>query len=121
MFSGILIIRFINKFGLVFLLSKSKKKVKDESTENGEFTNLLTCKFVFDGADKKIGESLAVDKDILIIKSGKKYLGVPIKHIEIQDKILIVKGLIERDKAEKMGEKWQQASFREMDFCEKKE
>jgi hypothetical protein len=111
---------FINKFVCVFLNSKNKKKVKDDSSVIEESINLLTCKFVFDGADKKIGESLAVDKDILIIKAGKKYLGVPIKHIEIKGKILVVKGLIELDKAEKMGERWQQASLKEMDFSEKK-
>lgn len=120
MFTNVLMNIFSNKFVCVFLLSKNKKKGKDDTLDNEESTNLLTCKFVFDGADKQIGESLAVDNDILIIKSGKKYLGVPIKHIEIKEKILIVKGLIELDKAEKMGEKWQQASLKEMDFCEKK-
>ena len=67
----------------------------------------------------KIGESLALQDDILIIKSGKKYLGIPLKHIEIKEKILLVKGLIEQDKAEKMGKKWQEESFKEIDFCEK--
>jgi len=114
----ILMIIIQSQIGLVFLFSKNKKKIKEGLKEPEEFKNSLICKFVFDGADKKIGESLAVEDDILIIKSGKKFLGVPLKHIEIKDKTLLVKGLIEQDKAEKLGEKWQQESFKEIDHCE---
>ena len=109
---------FLTQIGFVFLFSKNKTKIKEESKKIEDFKNSLICKFVFDGADKKIGESIAVDDDILIIKSGKKYLGVPIKHIEINEKTLLVKGLIKQDKAEKMGQKWQQESFKEIDYCE---
>ena len=51
-----------------------------------------------------------MDKDVLIIKSGKKYLGVPLKHVVESDKELKVKGLINLDLAEKMGEKWLKTS-----------
>ena len=118
MFSNILIIKLLQQKGIIFFFSKNKKKEKEKSKELEEFQNCLICKFVFDGNDKKIGESVALKDDILIIKSGKKYLGVPLKHIEIKEKILLVKGLIEQDKAEKMGEKWQQDSFKEIDYCE---
>lgn len=117
MFTGILSILIHNQVGLLFLLSKNKKK-KEDSQVAEEFKDSLICKFVFDGADRKIGESLAVEDDILIIKSGKKYLGIPLKHVEVKEKTLLVKGLIEQDKAEKMGEKWLQESFKELDYCE---
>jgi hypothetical protein len=112
---------YFNKIGFVFFPTKNKKNGIDETKEINELTDSLICKFVFDGANRKIGESLAVDNDILIIKSGKKYLGVPIKHIEVKEKILLVKGLIELDKAEIMGEKWIKTSFRGNDYFEKKE
>ena len=44
-----------------------------------------------------------------------KYLGVPLKHIEEEKKTLLVKGLVEQDKAEIMGEKWRRESFYKMD------
>ncbi len=121
MSNSILMIVFLNKIGVLFLFSKNKKNIKEESKELEEFNNSIICKFVFDGADRKIGESIAVKDDILIIKSGNKYLGIPIKHIEIKEKTLLVKGLIEQDKAEKMGEKWKQESFKEIDYCGKED
>ena len=72
------------------------------------------CRFVLDGIGRKIGESVAVDEDIVIIKSGTKYLGVPLKHIEEEGKTLLVKGLVDQDKAEIMGEKWRHESFKEI-------
>ena len=118
MSTSILMGIFINKIGFVFFPTKNKKNGIDEIKEINELTDSLICKFVFDGADRKIGESLAVEDDILIIKSGKKYLGIPLKHVEVKEKTLLVKGLIEQDKAEKMGEKWQQESFKELDYRE---
>jgi hypothetical protein len=70
---------------------------------------------VLDGMKRKIGESVAVDEDILIIKSGSKYLGVPLKHIEESGKTLLVKGLVDRGKAEEIGEKWRKESLNEID------
>ena len=119
MYTSILAIIILNKIGLVFLFFKNKSKIKNESVQFEEFKNSIICKFVFDGSNKKIGESIAFKDDVLIIKSGKKYLGIPIKHIEIQEKTLLVKGLIEKDKAEKMGEKWRQESFKDLDYLEK--
>ena len=86
--------------------------------EDEPYKKNLLCRFVLDGAKRKIGESLAVDDDVLIIKSGKKYLGVPIKHIKEEGKILLVKGHVEQDKAEIIGEKWRRESFREINYNE---
>ena len=117
MLNIILRIIYLSQIGFVFLFSKNKK-IKELTKENEDLKKNLICKFVFDGADKKIGESIAIKEDILIIKSGKKYLGVPIKHIDINEKTLLVKGLIEQDKAEKMGEDWKKESFKEIDYRE---
>jgi hypothetical protein len=114
-FAGVLcVIIIFESIGGVFLFSRKKNKKKDESEEDSQESKLL-CRFVLDGAGRKIGESVAVDGDIIIIKSGSKYLGVPLKHIEEEEKTLLVKGLVDQDKAEIMGEKWRQASFCEME------
>ena len=97
----------------IILIFGDKKKKQQENTEDTH--NHLLCRFVLDGAGRKIGESIAIDEDILIIKSGTKYLGVPLKHIEVEKKTLLVKGLVEQDKAELMGEKWRRESFHEID------
>lgn len=83
-----------------------------------KYKNSLICRFVLDGLGRKIGESVAINDDLLIIKSGKKYLGIPIKHVGEEGKTLLVKGLVEQDKAELMGEKWRRESFKEINNCE---
>ena len=87
----------------------------EEIEEEESKKDALLCRFVFDGAGKQMGESISMDGDIIILKSGTTYLGVPIKHIEEDGKKLIVKGLVNLDKAIKMGEKWQKKSFRELE------
>jgi hypothetical protein len=105
----------INMISGFSFLPKSKRKKIEEKNAEEEFKNNILCRFVLDGVGVKIGESVAIDDDILIIKSGTKYLGVPLKHIEIEEKTLLVKGLIEKDNAEIMGEKWRQESFKKID------
>jgi len=103
----------------VFFLSRGKKSKKNEEGE-GESRNNLLCRFVMDGTGKKVGESVALAGDIMIIKSGAKYLGVPMKHIEEEEKTLLVKGLVDHDKAEEMGEQWRRDSFKEIKNLEGK-
>lgn len=104
---------FSGALNVIYFFSRGKNK-SDELDEEEDYKDSLLCRFVLDGLGKKIGESVAVEDDILIIKSGKKYLGVPIKHIEEDDKVILVKGLVDRENAEIMGEKWRQESFKEI-------
>ena len=97
----------------VFLFSKKKK---EEIEAEEEYKHSLLCRFVLDGLGKKVGESVAVDEDILIIKSKGRYLGVPLKHIEKDGKTLLVKGLVDLSNAVKMGERWRQESFNKINF-----
>lgn len=92
----------------------SNKKENNETDEIIDSENKLLCRFVLDGIGRTVGESVAVDDDVLIIKKGTKYIGVPLKHIEEDGKTLMVKGLINHVNAEKMGEKWRQESFKEI-------
>jgi len=77
------------------------------------------CRFVLDGTGNKLGESIALENDVIIIKSGNKYLGVPLKHVEETGKTLTVKGLIDFTKAEEMGEHWRKESFHAFDGAKK--
>jgi hypothetical protein len=108
----------LESIGGVFLFPKGKRKKRDELEEEEAYKNHLLCRFVLDGIGRKVGESVAIDDDILIIKSGSKYLGVPLKHIEEDGKTLLAKGLINQVKAEMMGEKWRRESFHEIDYDE---
>lgn len=110
-------VMFSGALSLILFFSRGENK-KDELEEKEDYENSLLCRFVLDGLGKKIGESVAVNNDILIIKSGKKYLGVPLKHIEKEEKTILVKGLVDRENAEIMGEKWRQDSFKEIKYNE---
>jgi hypothetical protein len=110
----------LGTIGTIFFFSKNKRKKDIEKEKIESYKNDLLCRFVLDGAGRKIGESVAIDNDVLIVKSGTKYLGVPLVHIEDTGKTLLVKGLVEQDKAELMGEKWRRESFKEIDSKEEK-
>jgi Family of unknown function (DUF5749) len=107
--------------GLFFFSKKKETTEMKKNIENADSS--MICKFVLDGTGKKIGESVSIDNDVLIIKSGFQFLGVPLKHVEQGEKILVVKGLFDFTKAYELGEKWRNESYREMnqhDFPEEK-
>ena len=103
--------------GAVFFFTK-KKEVEEE--EESDVQRLL-CRFVMDGMGRKVGESIAVDDDVLILKAGATFLGVPLKHIEEEGKTLLVKGLIDKDKARMMGEQWRRDTFQKGEPSEEAE
>ncbi|UCD13138.1 MAG: hypothetical protein JSW60_06140 [Thermoplasmatales archaeon] len=98
--------------GGLFFFNRKKSKEKEDEIENEE--NTLLCRFVTDNAGRKIGESVSLNNDMIIIKSGRRFLGVPLKHIEDDGKTILVKGVINFDKAYELGEKWRKQSFREL-------
>ena len=101
--------------GDLFFFSRRKNIKSDKFNEDESEKNSLLCRFVLDGIGKKVGESIAIYDDLIIIKARDKYLGVPLKHIEEDGKTLMVKGLVDKDKAEEMGEHWRKVSFSEID------
>jgi len=105
-----------NILGGVFIFSRNRRKKNEELEAEEAYKSNLLCRFVMDGAGRNVGESVAIEEDILIIKSGVKYLGIPLKHIEEEEKTLLVKGLVERDKAEILGENWRRKSFCEIKY-----
>ena len=101
--------------GGVFFFSRKKRKKNDETIDEDFDRSNLLCRFVLDGLGEKVGESVAIDEDIIIIKAGSKYLGVPLKHIEEEEKTLLVRGLVDQSKAEEMGENWRRKALDEVD------
>ncbi|MCX6665395.1 MAG: hypothetical protein NT038_04970 [Euryarchaeota archaeon] len=97
----------------IFSRRNHTNKANDEEEENFTKQNNLLCRFVFDGTGVKVGETVSLAGDIIIIKNGKKYLGVPLKHIDEEGKTLMVKGLVDFSKAEELGEEWRKKSFRD--------
>ena len=104
----VLLLVFQNLGGMFFFNKRVNKDIEEEIEEKHDD---LLCKFVKDGSGKKIGESVSISDDIIIIKSKDKFLGVPLKHIEDEGKTLLVKGLVNLDKAFEMGEQWRNNSF----------
>ena len=96
------------------LLFNRKKETTEQKKIIENIDTSMMCKFVIDGVGKKLGESVSIDDDILIIKSGSRFLGVPLKHVNPVEKTLVVKGLIDFTKAYELGEKWRKESYREM-------
>ena len=105
--------RTVGHVGSVFFFNKKKDGTESKKTNETADPSML-CKFVVDGSGKKIGESVSIDHDVLIIKSGSQFLGVPLKHVESAEKTLVVKGLIDLTKAYELGEKWRKDSYREL-------
>ena len=103
----------LEHIGGIFLFNK-KKEIPEQKKIIENVDDSMICKFVLDGVGKKLGESVSIDSDVLIIKSGSRFLGVPLKHVEPLEKTLVVKGLIDFTKAYELGEKWRKESYREM-------
>ena len=101
----------LNYISLAFFFSGIIKRKEEKYSINENRENNLLCRFVLDGLGVKLGESIALNDDIIIIKNGKKYLGVPLKHVDEEGDTLIVKGLVDKKKALQMGEKWCETSF----------
>ena len=66
----------------------------------------LISKFVVDKEGNRIGETISMEGDMVIIKKEKKYLAIPLKHIETSKDQVRIRGIVEWDNAIKMGEQW---------------
>jgi hypothetical protein len=99
--------------GNIFFFNKKKEDTGTQKPIENTDPSMI-CKFVVDGSGKKIGESVSVAADVLIIKSGSLFLGIPLKHVESGEKTLMVKGIFDFTKAYELGEKWRKESYREM-------
>ncbi|MEM1514005.1 MAG: DUF5749 family beta-barrel protein [Candidatus Thermoplasmatota archaeon] len=67
------------------------------------------ARFIIDSEGNRIGESISVYKDLLIIKRNNEFYAIPFRHIEKKDENIIVKGAIEWENAKKLAEEWKNA------------
>jgi len=74
----------------------------------------VLCKFVYDASGMKLGESVSFMDDVLIVKNGGRFLGVPMKHVQKTGASLVVKGIFDLTKAYELGEKWRTETRHEM-------
>ena len=95
----------------VLIFQKSPKK--DISHTYEDITDML-ARFVINSQGEKIGESIAVYHDILIVKDKDVILGIPLKHVSFEGKKLLAKGLIDTTKAKKLGDTWKKESYKEI-------
>ena len=109
----------IVKLVMFFIFLRKTDTYLSDPNQNSDRNNLL-CRFVTDGFGNKLGESIAIDNDIMIIKSGKDFLGIPFKHILDEEKSLIVRGPIDNERAKEMGKNWLDKTLRSNDIQERK-
>lgn len=103
---------FNSQYIIFNILGSIFNRTSSENTlEKSTVPDELLCRFVVDGSGNTIGETIAFDQDLIIIKAGARFLGVPLKHIENQETTILVKGLIDYQKAYDLGEKWRSASL----------
>lgn len=67
------------------------------------------AKFVVDTDGKRIGESISVFEDMLIIKKGEKFYAIPFKHVEVVGNEIHLRGIVQWDKAESLAKRWKNA------------
>ncbi|HDS58808.1 MAG TPA: hypothetical protein ENN54_00720 [Thermoplasmatales archaeon] len=85
-------------FALTFLLALSGMKKRRSFA--------LLSRFVIDKDGNRIGESISVHKDLLIIKRGSDYYAVPLAHVEEVDDELRVRGVVQWERARDMAQEW---------------
>ena len=110
---------FKNYVSLITSFLAEKKNKADFLEDISKEDNLL-CRFVLDGLGVKLGESIALSGDIIIIKSKNNFLGIPLKHVNEKEDNLIVRGLIDKKKAIELGEEWRKTSLDKNQINEEK-
>ena len=66
----------------------------------------LLARFVVDAQGNKIGESISLFEDMLIIKKGKDYYAIPLKHVELKKGEIHIRGIVQWDKAKELAKRW---------------
>ncbi|HEC77207.1 MAG TPA: hypothetical protein ENI33_08150 [Thermoplasmatales archaeon] len=67
------------------------------------------AKFVVDSEGKRIGESISIFEDMLIIKKEEKFYAIPFKHVELAGNEIHIKGIVQWDRAENLAKRWKNA------------
>ena len=104
----------LNMCAYLFLFQKSSKKDIQQHTYD-DVSDML-ARFVINSKGEKIGESIAVYDDLLIVKEKEYFLGIPLKHVSFEGKKLLAKGLIDTKMAKKLGDSWKKSTYKEIEY-----
>ena len=63
-------------------------------------------RFVVSNEGTRIGESVAIFNDLLIIKKQEDYYAIPLKHVEQKNNEIHLKGVVQWDKAKTLAQEW---------------
>lgn len=103
---------------------EAKKKGTYEATtaapslaEDESIPDLLS-RFVEDAKGERVGETVGLDGDLVIIKSGTTYKAVPRKHLTLEDDVFKVHGVVSWDEAERLGAEWRKKQHRVVEYSE---
>lgn len=66
----------------------------------------LLSRFVADKEGNRIGESISLYNDLLIIKKDGDYYAIPLKHVELKNEEIHLKGIVQWEKAKELAEEW---------------
>ena len=71
----------------------------------------LLSRFVETPKGTVVGESIGIEKSMIILKNKLKFYSVPLKYVKEKDDKLILKRKIDWSKAEKLGELWRKEAL----------
>ncbi|MCD6512513.1 MAG: hypothetical protein J7K61_02795 [Thermoplasmata archaeon] len=66
----------------------------------------LLARFVVDAEGRRIGESISIFEDMIIIKKGGDYYAIPLKHVSVDNDNIRVRGIIQWDRAKELAKRW---------------
>ena len=66
----------------------------------------LLSRFVIDKDGNRVGESISVFNDLLVIKRHDNYFAVPLAHVERYNDELRVRGVIQWERAKELADGW---------------
>jgi len=66
----------------------------------------LLSRFVADKKGNRIGESISLYNDLLIIKKDNDYYAIPLKHVELKNEEIHLKGIVQWERARELAEEW---------------
>jgi hypothetical protein len=72
---------------------------------------LLLSRFIETSKGTRLGESIGIDKKMLIMKKKSKFYSIPLKAIKEKGDVLILKKRVDWKKASKLGESWRRRTL----------
>ena len=80
------------------------KELKKKALEDPKDEYL--SRFVLEDGEKTLGESVGIEKDMIVIKEGDAFFMIPLKSVELSEDRLHLKESVDWRKAKRKGEKW---------------